>query len=1168
MDQLQQPLGMSPHNHRSPSNLTNDKQINKINEVEALLAMSHDDLRQLGWTESKIRIFESNRHRAVEKVGQMKKNLDAQQGQQLPMPMQPQDNLMTQQLQALQNQELLAQSDSRSSTTQELDATTSSLGNIGQDETKAHVSEERRPLASGVALKQKLFDSQQESQLKQEQEGLEQPQLQGTQEQLHQEVAEKMETLDITDTVHPSQAGSQATSPTPKNVLNQSGDLVLDGKPDLQEQSSILDYDTVGDWIPQMMHTLFSPEQLENAKSHTTNILNSFRERGPPETLNLPLSDHGVTELQMTRMHGLVMEAAKNLPSFYLLLPQDDQELKQAAFIVSRWMQQRTILAKPIEQKRFIVGVNHLTVWQGHLTRFLEHVTAAARPGSQATDRATSPLREDRMDRAHRMPVVSWGMQRLVSVGAPNGFNNLSNTQQHHLSDQHLSAGLPSQQDGALWNELQRQYAQHTTQLNSANNENSRQQPPEATQQQPLHATQYQQQPSMLSPNVDYLQHGLSQVMEAVDAQHRLRDQVAPTGLLGLSQIPGSDMPKDLHNLLPQGVPPSAQLRDHRLRHQYAAMIRAQKQRTSMFKMQDAMNPDDSGDIGHDGTANWQAVMQQQQQQINAAAEGSSILSEAIQSHNQNNILAPANARLRSDGAGGATVGHSGTNLPQFEAMLARQQRAQQQQAQQQAAQASKLLQQQQHHQKIQAVVQAQRKQQQEQSIGEMPFLGQQQQGQPGPSQSSQQGQGQPGPNSRSDHIERLNNLPVEQLYVEMQAVRKKMEDVKQQQAIVATALQTRPDAARLHPMVAQKLQILDHTSQSLTALWGEMGKLLQAKKHLMTIPPGMGGADGKNGGAGSSGQQQQVGAATSAGSVIGQGSLPTGLGGGMGNVQGMKNSLRGMGQAQDMAIENTPAPHHPGWPMHMTPQQAQQLQQQHLMQQQQQQQKGQVQGWDNFFWTAFQQWLQVVKLSLDKPMIEGKDVDLGKLFLLVGGAGGYDQAIATGKWGLIGANIGFPHYGGQNGEPMQAAPNVTEQLAKIYERLLLRFEQHWYHSLRQQDPMAPIPLPKHLQHLHPRLQNILNPKGSAAGASHQHQQQTQPQPQQATTQMPQQITAAQQQTLLQRMAQAQQHQQQVAQQQQQQLPEAPVVKREAKQEDDNLDLSWMINDSYRRDGD
>ncbi|KAG9033072.1 hypothetical protein FRB95_000576 [Tulasnella sp. JGI-2019a] len=181
----------------------------------------------------------------------------------------------------------------------------------------------------------------------------------------------------------------------PNDVRNQPSDMILDDIPGVREQNLMLDYTTLGDWIPQMMQTLFSPEQLVNAKSHTTNILNSFHERGLPETLNPPLSDHAAIELQMTRMHGLVMKAAKNLPSFYLLLPQEDQELRQVAFIVNRWMQQRTILAGTIEQKRFIIGVNHLTVWQGHLTRFLRHVITAARPGSHTTNRAASPFGEN-----------------------------------------------------------------------------------------------------------------------------------------------------------------------------------------------------------------------------------------------------------------------------------------------------------------------------------------------------------------------------------------------------------------------------------------------------------------------------------------------------------------------------------------------------------------------------------------------------------------------------------------------------------------------------------------------------------------------------------------------------------------------------------------------------
>jgi hypothetical protein len=87
-------------------------------------------------------------------------------------------------------------------------------------------------------------------------------------------------------------------------------------------------------------------------------------------------------------------------------------------------------------------------------------------------------------------------------------------------------------------------------------------------------------------------------------------------------------------------------------------------------------------------------------------------------------------------------------------------------------------------------------------------------------------------------------------------------------------------------------------------------------------------------------------------------------------------------------------------------------------------------------------------------------------------------QASSSGKWALIGGQIGFPHFQPAPGEMPLAAPQVAEQLAKIYERLLYRFEMHWYASLRPHDPQAPIPLPPNLQHLHARLQAMVNAQG------------------------------------------------------------------------------------------
>ncbi|KAG9006693.1 hypothetical protein FRB94_014150 [Tulasnella sp. JGI-2019a] len=189
------------------------------------------------------------------------------------------------------------------------------------------------------------------------------------------------------------------------------------------------------------------------------------------------------------------------------------------------------------------------------------------------------------------------------------------------------------------------------------------------------------------------------------------------------------------------------------------------------------------------------------------------------------------------------------------------------------------------------------------------------------------------------------------------------------------------------------------------------------------------------------------------------------------------------------------------------------------------QQQEPQSPGWEYFFWSVFLQWSHEESLPLEKPMIEDKDVNLAKLFLLTGGAGGYDQANATGMWEVIGAEIGFAISDGQGRYfPM---PHIAEQLPGIYERSLLRFEKYWHHRFRQQDPTGPIPLPEHLQHIHPHMQNLLNKDANAFEQWHHYQQQQQGQ-QQTMPVIVQKITAASQKlTVLQRTVAAQQQLQQ-----------------------------------------
>ncbi|KAG8904533.1 hypothetical protein FRB99_001616, partial [Tulasnella sp. 403] len=49
---------------------------------------------------------------------------------------------------------------------------------------------------------------------------------------------------------------------------------------------------------------------------------------------------------------------------------------------------------------------------------------------------------------------------------SPDGFNP-SIAQEHHVPNQHIPPGVPSQQDGALWNRLQREFVQQTATMNS-----------------------------------------------------------------------------------------------------------------------------------------------------------------------------------------------------------------------------------------------------------------------------------------------------------------------------------------------------------------------------------------------------------------------------------------------------------------------------------------------------------------------------------------------------------------------------------------------------------------------------------------------------------------------------------------------------------------------------
>ncbi|KAG8989973.1 hypothetical protein FRB94_013836 [Tulasnella sp. JGI-2019a] len=131
---------------------------------------------------------------------------------------------------------------------------------------------------------------------------------------------------------------------------------------------------SVAGGLPQFIRNKFTQAEIENAALHARNIMNAFRQQAAPEILDVPPSHHSAIEQCMHTMHRPAIEVANNLPSFYLLLPQEEQEFKQVIFILNRLMQQRTILAQNLGQKRFIFGVEHLNTWQGHLTTFLTRI--------------------------------------------------------------------------------------------------------------------------------------------------------------------------------------------------------------------------------------------------------------------------------------------------------------------------------------------------------------------------------------------------------------------------------------------------------------------------------------------------------------------------------------------------------------------------------------------------------------------------------------------------------------------------------------------------------------------------------------------------------------------------------------------------------------------------
>ncbi|KAG8914777.1 hypothetical protein FRC01_003922 [Tulasnella sp. 417] len=132
--------------------------------------------------------------------------------------------------------------------------------------------------------------------------------------------------------------------------------------------------------------------------------------------------------------------------------------------------------------------------------------------------------------------------------------------------------------------------------------------------------------------------------------------------------------------------------------------------------------------------------------------------------------------------------------------------------------------------------------------------------------------------------------------------------------------------------------------------------------------------------------------------------------------------------------------------------------------------QPGRRMPFHEFFTKAFNGWLAQHQLTLDPPRVDGKEVELHKLFLMVGALGGCRAVYERKLWPVVGAKIGFPFL---NGPLPYSKPEVAEQLSKIYHKILADFEVHWHNSLRSSDPNSTFPLPPQLQYLHPEIDRL-----------------------------------------------------------------------------------------------
>ncbi|KAG8989972.1 hypothetical protein FRB94_013835 [Tulasnella sp. JGI-2019a] len=147
----------------------------------------------------------------------------------------------------------------------------------------------------------------------------------------------------------------------------------MDNMPELQQLFEMNQPPAVTSGPCRTTRHRFTQLEIANAALHTRSIMDAFSQNAPA-TFNVLPSHHSVIQQRMDMMHGLAMQATANLPLFYLLLPQEEQQLKRAIGILSLIKQQRMILAQNPEQKHFIFSLEHLNIWQHLLTAFLVRI--------------------------------------------------------------------------------------------------------------------------------------------------------------------------------------------------------------------------------------------------------------------------------------------------------------------------------------------------------------------------------------------------------------------------------------------------------------------------------------------------------------------------------------------------------------------------------------------------------------------------------------------------------------------------------------------------------------------------------------------------------------------------------------------------------------------------